>query len=153
GVALSFVLAAVAGRVSGETTITPVGAMGKVTQAMFAVLQPGSATANLMAANVTGGAASQCADLLHDLKAGMLLGASPRRQAISQRSRVLAGAVAGSASSLVLVPDPQNQLLTDEWPAPAVATGSAVAELFAEGLSAKPPGALVAMAIGGAAGV
>lgn len=153
GVALAFVLAAVAGRVSGETTITPVGAMGKVTQAAFAVVQPGSTTANLMAANVTGGAAALCADLLHDFKTGLLLGASPKRQAIAQSAGVLGGALAGSAAYLVLVPDPRTQLLTDEWPAPAVATWRAVAELFAEGLSAMPTGALAAMAIGGALGV
>lgn len=153
GVLLSFVLAAVAGRVSGETAITPVGAMGKVTQAAFALLQPGSATANLMAANVTGGAASQCADLLHDMKAGSILGASPRRQAIAQSAGVLGGAVAGSAAYLVLVPDPAHQLLTDAWPAPAVATWRAVAELFAEGLSSMPQGAMEALAIGGSVGV
>lgn len=152
-VQLAFVLAAVAGRVSGETTLTPVGAMGKVTQAAFAVIQPGNATANLMSANLTGGAASQCADLLHDLKAGALLGASPRRQSIAQWAGVLGGALAGSAAYLVLVPRPREQLMTDEWPAPAVATWRAVAELFAEGLSALPPGSLVAMAIGAGAGV
>ncbi|AKF10885.1 OPT family oligopeptide transporter [Sandaracinus amylolyticus] len=153
GVMLSFVLAAVAGRVSGETTLTPVGAMGKVTQAAFAVLQPGSVTANLMAANVTGGAAAQCAELLHDLKTGVLIGASPRRQAIAQTVGVLGGAIAGSAAYLVLVPDPARQLLTDEWPAPAVATWRAVAELFAQGISSMPTGALEAMAIGGVMGI
>ena len=153
GVVLSFILAAVAGRVSGETAITPVGAMGKVTQAAFAVIAPGNATANLMAANVTGGAASQCADLLHDLKAGALLGASPRRQAIAQSAGVIGGALAGSAAYLVLVPDPVNQLMTDAWPAPAVATWRAVAELFAQGISSMPPGALEAMAIGGSVGI
>ena len=58
GVFLTFVLAIVAARVSGETGITPVGAMGKVTQLTFGVLDPGNVSANLMAANVTGGAAS-----------------------------------------------------------------------------------------------
>ncbi|MCP4739172.1 MAG: OPT family oligopeptide transporter, partial [Bosea sp.] len=37
GVALTFALAIVAGRVSGETGVTPVGAMGKVTQLSFGV--------------------------------------------------------------------------------------------------------------------
>jgi OPT family oligopeptide transporter len=153
GVVLAFVLAAVAGRVAGETTLTPVGAMGKVTQAAFAVIQPGSATANLMAANVTGGAASQCADLLQDLKAGLLIGGSPRRQTVAQSIGVIAGAICGSAAYLVLVPDPRRQLLTDQWPAPAVATWRAVAELFAEGLSALPQGTVTAMTIGAGVGI
>ena len=54
-VVLSFVLAAVAARVAGETGIAPIGAVGKITQLSFGVITPGDATANLMAANVTGG--------------------------------------------------------------------------------------------------
>jgi uncharacterized oligopeptide transporter (OPT) family protein len=67
-VVLSFLLAVVATRVSGETNVTPVGAMGKVTQLLFAVMLPKNAAANLMGASITAGAASQCADLMHDLK-------------------------------------------------------------------------------------
>jgi OPT family oligopeptide transporter len=150
---VTFALATVAARVSGETTVTPVGAMGKVTQLLFGIIRPGDATANLMTANVTGGAASQTADLLHDLKAGLLIGASPRAQAIAQSAGVLGGALLGSAAYLILIPDPEHMLLTDEWPAPAVVTWRAVAELFAEGLEAMPQGSLEAMAIGGAVGV
>ncbi len=152
-VALSFVLAAVAGRVSGETTITPVGAMGKVTQLVFGLLVPANPTANLMSANVTGGSASQCADLLHDLKCGSILGASPRRQAIAQLAGVAGGALAGSAGYLVLLPDPASQIGTDDWPGPAVLTWRAVAEVFARGSGAMPPYALQAMAVGVALGV
>lgn len=151
-VLLTWVLAAVAGRVSGETSVTPVGAMGKVTQLVFGLLIPGNPTANLMSANVTGGAASQGADLLHDLKAGALLGASPRKQAIAQTCGVLGGALAGSAAYLVLLPDPATQIGTADWPGPAVVTWRAVAEVFASGLHAMPPYALEAMAIGGGLG-
>jgi uncharacterized oligopeptide transporter (OPT) family protein len=51
------------------------------------------------------------------------------------------------------LPRPREQLMTDEWPAPAVATWRAVAELFAEGLSALPEGAMVAMSIGAGVGI
>ncbi|MBE7483268.1 MAG: OPT/YSL family transporter [Polyangiaceae bacterium] len=152
-VVFTFLLAVVAGRVSGETGITPVGPMGKVTQLLFGVLSPGDVAGNLMAANVTGGAASQVGDLLHDLKTGALIGASPRQQAIGQTCGVLMGAVVGSAGYLVLVPDPKKMLLTPEWPAPAVAAWKAVAELFKVGFSAMPPKALEAMAIAVALGV
>ncbi|MCC6215786.1 MAG: OPT/YSL family transporter [Polyangiaceae bacterium] len=152
-VLFTFLLAVVAGRVSGETGITPVGPMGKVTQLVFGAVSPGDVAGNLMAANVTGGAASQCGDLLHDLKTGALIGASPRQQAVSQTAGVLAGAVAGCVGYLVLVPDPKGMLLTAEWPAPAVAAWKAVAEVFREGFSAMPPMALDAMAIAGVLGV
>ena len=153
GVLLTFILAVVAARVSGETGITPVGAMGKVTQLTFGVVSPGDATANLMAANVTGGAASQCADLLHDMKTGLLIGASPRQQAIAQAFGVLSGAFLGSAGYLLMIPDPKGMLLTPEWPAPAVAAWKAVAEVFMKGIEAMPEGAFSAIFVAGAAGI
>jgi uncharacterized oligopeptide transporter (OPT) family protein len=152
-VLLSFGLAIVAGRVSGETGITPIGAMGKVAQLTFGFLIPGNVTTNLMTANVTGGASGQCADLLHDLKTGLLLGASLRFQVLAQIFGVLTGSLVGSAVYLVLIPDPQSMLLTIEWPAPAVATWKAVAEIFQDGIEAIPPGSLLAMSLAGLVGV
>ena len=70
---LSFWLALVACRVTGETDTTPVGAMGKVTQLIFGALHPGNINVNLMSANITAGAATSSADLLTDLKSGYLL--------------------------------------------------------------------------------
>lgn len=153
GVLVTFVLAIVAARVAGETNITPVGAMGKITQLLFGVIAPGQAAPNLMAANVTGGAASQCADLMHDLKCGHLIGATPRHQIVAQLFGALAGALAGSAAYLILIPDPQTQLMTPEWPAPAVAAWKAVAEIFVRGLDAMPAGTPAAIATAGAAGI
>ncbi len=153
GVFLSFLMAIVAGRVTGETNVTPVGAMGKVTQLTFGVLDASNISSNLMAANVTGGAASQCGDLLHDLKTGQMLGSWPKHQAFSQSMGVIAGSIVGSAAYMLLVPNPKEQLLTEEWAAPAVATWKAVAEVFAQGISAMPAGTMEAMAIAAAVGV
>jgi putative OPT family oligopeptide transporter len=151
-VVLSFLLAIIAGRVTGETGIAPIGAMGKVTQLVFALLVPGDATANLMSANVTGGSASQCSDMLHDLKTGQLLDASPVQQGVAQVFGVFAGSLAGAAGYLVLIPDPHRDLMTAKWPAPAVAQWKAVAEVLATGV-ALPPGALTAMVLGAGVGV
>jgi hypothetical protein len=152
GILLTFVLATVAARVTGETDITPIGAMGKITQLFFGIVAPGGVAANLMAANVTGGAASQCADMLQDLRSGKVVGSSPRAQAVAQAFGVASGALAGSGAYLLLIPNPEQMLFTDEWAAPAVATWKAVAEVFASGVSAMPEGSVVAMAIGAAVG-
>jgi len=152
-VLLTFLLAVVAARVSGETGIPPIGALGKITQLTFGALSPGNTTVNLMAANVTGGAAGQCSDLLHDLKTGMLVGAQLRLQAIAQVFGILSGALAGTAAYLILIPDPKSMLLTEEWPAPAVATWKAVAEVLAEGFHTIPEGCVVAMIIAGIVGI
>lgn len=137
---LSFVLAIVAGRVSGETGIPPIGALGKITQVSFGFLDPGNTTTNLMTANVTGGSAGQCSDMLHDLKTGKLIGANLRAQVIAQMFGILAGSVSGCAAYLILIPNPMEMLLTEEWPAPAVATWKAVAEVLAQGLDSIPDG-------------
>lgn len=151
-VVLSFGLAVVAGWVSGQTGITPVGALGKITQLSFALISPGNVSANLMSANVTGGAAGQCADLLHDLRTGQIVGATPRLQVAAQVFGVLTGSLAGAAAYLLIIPDPRAMLLTPEWPAPAVATWKAVAEVLSAGIDALPVGAAPAMAIAAVAG-
>lgn len=152
-VALSFLLAIVACRVTGETGIPPIGALGKVTQLSFGFLAPGQVAANLMSANVTGGAAGQSADLMTDLRTGMEVGATPRLQVIAQSFGVLIGAVVGVAVYLFLVPDPASMLMTPEWPAPAVATWKAVAEGLAGGVTSLPPSAIAAIAIAAPLGV
>ncbi len=146
-VALSFLLAIVACRVTGETGITPIGALGKVTQLTFGFLAPGQMAANLMTANVTGGAAGQSADLMTDLRTGLEVGATPRLQIIAQSFGILVGSVVGTLVYLVLIPDPAHMLITPQWPAPAVATWKAVAEGLAHGLSSLPPSAVMAIAI------
>lgn len=153
GVLLTFMLALVAARVSGEVNVTPVTAMGKVTQLTFAMISPANPAANLMAANVTGGSAALCADMMHDLKAGKMLGADPRPQYIAQVCGVLAGALVGCAGYLILIPDPATQLFTEQWPAPSVTAWMSVAQLFMSGLDALPPGAVEAMTIGACIGI
>ncbi len=146
-VALSFILAIVACRVTGETGITPIGALGKVTQFTFGFIAPGNMAANLMTANVTGGAAGQSADLMTDLRTGLEVGATPRLQIIAQSFGILVGSVVGTLVYLVLIPDPAAMLITPQWPAPAVATWKAVAQALSQGLSSLPPNAIAAIAI------
>ena len=153
GVLLTFMLALVAARVSGEVNVTPVTAMGKVTQLAFAALAPAQPAANLMSANVTGGAAGLCADMMHDLKTGKMIGAAPRPQYIAQTLGCVAGALVGCAGYLILLPDPAKQLFTEQWPAPSVTAWLSVAELFMKGFGALPQGALMAMSIGACVGI
>jgi OPT family oligopeptide transporter len=133
-VVLSFWLALVACRVTGETDTTPIGAMGKVTQLTFGALSPGNVNVNLMSANITAGAATSAADLLTDLKSGYLLGAHPRQQCVAQFSGIFVGTVVTVLAFAVLVPNAQV-LGTDQFPAPAAQTWSAVAIALGHGLS------------------
>jgi putative OPT family oligopeptide transporter len=151
-VALSFWLALVACRVTGETDTTPVGAMGKVTQLIFGALSPGNVNVNLMSANITAGAATSAADLLTDLKSGYLLGANPRQQFLAQFSGIFVGTVVSVLAFAVLVPNAQV-IGTDQFPAPAAQTWSAVAIALGQGLSSLESVKLWLIFAGGVVGV
>jgi OPT family oligopeptide transporter len=151
-VVLSFWLALVACRVTGETDTTPVGAMGKVTQLTFGALSPGNVNVNLMSANITAGAATSSADLLTDLKSGYLLGANPRQQFLAQFSGIFVGTIVSVLAFAVLVPNAQV-LGTDQFPAPAAQTWSAVAIALGQGLSSLESVKLWLILAGGVVGV
>lgn len=150
---LAFALAIVAGRIVGETGIPPIGAIGQVSQLSMGMAAPSNAIINLTTANVAGGAAGQCADLLNDFKTGRLINANPYAQVIAQCFGVLTGSIIGSLAYLVLIPDPQSLLITEAWPAPAVITWKAVAETMNIGLDVIPMHARIAMVIGALIGI
>ncbi len=151
-VLLSFALALVACRVTGETDTTPVGAMGKITQLTFGVLNPGNVNVNLMSANVTAAAAASSADLLTDLKSGYLLGANPRKQFLAQLAGIFVGTVVSVLAFRLLVPN-AAALGSDQFPAPAAQTWRAVALALSHGIGDLGPVKIWSIAIGAAVGV
>lgn len=151
-VLLSFALALVACRITGETDTTPVGALGKVTQLTFGALNPGNIYVNLMSANITAGAATSSADLLTDLKSGYLLGANPRKQFLAQFAGIFVGTLVTVLTFSVLVPD-ASVLGSEQFPAPAAQTWAAVAKALSHGLAALAPVKVWSIALGGVLGV
>ena len=151
-VVLSFVLALVACRVTGETDTTPVGAMGKITQLAFGVLSPGNMNVNLMSANVTAAAASSSADLLTDLKSGYLLGANPRKQFLAQFAGIFVGTLISVLAFRLLVPD-ASVLGSDQFPAPAAQTWRAVAVTLSHGIRDLGPVKIWSVVVGGLVGI
>jgi len=149
-VAAAFLLSVVAARATGETGVTPIGAMGKITQLLFGVLVPGNAAANLMTATVTAGAASHSADLLMEVKTGYLLGASPRKQFWAQLLGVFAGA-AVCVPVYFLVAKPEK--LGKELAAPAAVAWASVAKLLKDGAKNLPKLALVGIVVGISIGI
>jgi uncharacterized oligopeptide transporter (OPT) family protein len=142
----------VAARATGETDITPVGPLSKITQLTFGAIKPGDVTVNLMTANVTAGATAAAGDLLTDLKSGYLLGANPRQQFYAQIAGVLAGAAICVPIYFVLIPS-VDLLGTERWPAPAALVWRGVAELLAKGVGALHPTAQWGLAIGASLGI
>jgi len=153
GVLLTFLLSIVAARATGETDITPIGAMGKITQLVYGVLAPTNITTNLMTASITSGAASHAADLLTDLKSGYLLGGNPRKQTISQFFGVIAGTLISVPAYLFVVQRNPENLGSEALPAPAAKVWASVAQLLAKGVDALPAGAQEAIVVGAILGI
>jgi uncharacterized oligopeptide transporter (OPT) family protein len=151
-VLLSFALALVACRVTGETDTTPVGAMGKITQLTFGVVSPGNVNVNLMSANVTAAAAASSADLLTDLRSGYLLGANPRKQFIAQFAGIFVGTLVTVLSFRLLIPD-ASALGSDQFPAPAAQTWRAVAVTLSHGIGSLGPVKMWSIVVGGLVGI
>ncbi|CDH49999.1 oligopeptide transporter [Lichtheimia corymbifera JMRC:FSU:9682] len=87
-VILAFIMSFVGIQAAGETDINPTGSCAKMSQLIFAGMPgPDISTIqknNLMAGNITASAASQSVDMVGDLKAGQIVGASPRSQFLAQ---------------------------------------------------------------------
>lgn len=151
-VGVSFIASLVCCRATGETDTTPIGAMGKLTQLVYAVL-PGAkfnAIINLMAAGTTASAGSSSADLLTDLKSGYLLGANPRKQFLAQFFGVFFGTLALVPAWYLMVP---NKKKLEDFNPPATNMWKAVADLLTQGIHMLPRTALVAIVIGALIGV
>jgi putative OPT family oligopeptide transporter len=149
---MTFFLALVACRATGETDITPIGAMGKIMQLTYGALIPQNYAVNLMTASITASASIEAADLLTDLKSGYLLGAHPRRQFIAQFLGIFTGSIGSVLCYFLLVPD--ATVLTGlggappQFAAPAAQQWRAVAELFRLGIGNLHPLAREGIAVG-----
>jgi len=141
------------------TSITPISAMGKLTQLTFGALAPGDKEVNLMTAGITGEVASHAANLLQDIKPGYMLGAKPRQQAIGHVLGIFAGAVLSiPVFYLVFLKLPPSDLFATElsvpytmdskFPMPSATVWKAVADVLAEGIHKIKPSAQYAALAG-----
>ncbi|KAL8709472.1 MAG: hypothetical protein Q9220_005855 [cf. Caloplaca sp. 1 TL-2023] len=96
-IALALLLSIMGVRAQGETDLNPVSGISKLTQLAFALVIPSSnpnaVMINLLAGAISESGALQAGDLMQDLKAGHLLGASPKAQFYGQIIGSAVGAV------------------------------------------------------------
>ena len=149
-----FVFTLIAANSTALTSITPTGALGKLTQLTYGALAPGNVTTNLMTAGITGEVASNSSNLLMDIKPGYMLGAKPRQQAIGHVLGIFAGAIVAVPIFYVtfLHAGPAN-LITEQYPMPAATIWRAVAEILTLGLSNLSESAQWAALIGAFVGI
>jgi len=100
---LALVLSIMGVRALGETDLNPVSGISKLTQLVFALIVPSGKHANhaiiinLLAGAVSEAGALQAGDILQDLKAGHLIGASPKAQFYGQLIGSVVGAFVSAA--------------------------------------------------------
>ena len=136
------------------TSITPTGALGKLTQLTYGVLAPGSITTNIATAGITAEVAGNAANLLMDIKPGYMLGAKPRQQAIGHVLGIIAGAVASVPIFYwVFMRNGPQELITEQYPMPAATIWKAVAELLTAGISTLALSAQWAALVGAILGI
>ncbi len=150
---LVFVFAIIAVNSTGLTSITPIGAMGKLTQLTFGAIAPGNMTTNLMTAGITGEVVSSASNLLMDIKPGYMLGAKPRQQAVGHVLGIMAGALVVVPVFYKLFGGDVARLGQGEFPLPAAQVWKAVAELLAKGFGSMHPSARWAMLVGAVLGI
>jgi putative OPT family oligopeptide transporter len=143
---LSFLLAAIAVRAYGETDISPIGTMGHATQIIFGGLAPGQTLTNIMTAGITAGCANPAVDMMQDLKAGHLLGSTPRKQVYAQFIGVFVGSVVAVPIFNAVIG--AYGLGTQALPAPAAILWSGMAKLLSQGLSVLPQYTSIAILAG-----
>ncbi len=165
-IVLVFFFSLIAINSTGLTAITPIGAMGKLTQLTFGVVAPNDKSTNLITAGITGEVASNSANLLMDIKPGYMLGAKPRQQAFGHILGAFAGAILSvpvfylvfiRADGANLTPTQafaaestsvQELKFGDDYPMPAATVWKGVADVLAEGVSSLKESAQWAALVG-----
>jgi uncharacterized oligopeptide transporter (OPT) family protein len=151
---LIFVFTLIGVNSTALTSITPTGALGKLTQLTYGVLAPGNIRTNIATAAITAEVASNASNLLMDIKPGYMLGAKPRQQALGHLLGIVAGAiVAVPIFYLVFLRGRPEELVNDQYPMPAATIWKAVAEILTQGLDKLAVSARWAALIGGLLGI
>jgi len=150
---LVFIFTLIAVNSTGLTSITPGGALGKLTQLSFSVLAPGNIPTNVMTAGITSEVSLNASNLLMDIKPGYMLGAKPRQQAVGHVLGVIAGSLVAVPVFYMIFHGDLSLLTSDKLPLPAVQIQKSVAEVLTKGLSFLHPTAQVAVAIGAILGI
>lgn len=151
---LVFVFTIIAAHSTALTSITPTGALGKLTQVTFAGIAPKDISTNIMSASITGEVSSNASNLLMDIKPGYMLGGKPRQQAMGHVLGIIAGALcAVPVFYVAFLQNNPDGLISEQYPMPAAQVWKAVAEVLTRGLSELHYTAIVAAAIGGLLGI
>jgi putative OPT family oligopeptide transporter len=146
-IVLALLLANVCARATGETDVGPAGPMGTLTQAAFT---SSGAVTSVVTGSVSSGSATQVTQTLYALHVGHRLGASIRAQVGAQLLGAALGAVVVVPIYFLLART--YGIGTEALPAAGAQSWKAMAEAARGGVAGLPPHAMLAGALGLAAG-
>jgi uncharacterized oligopeptide transporter (OPT) family protein len=111
----------------GLLSITPTGALGKITQLTYGIIAPGNIKTNIATAGISAEVSGSASNLIQNIKPGYMLGGKPRLQAIGHIIGAFSGALFSVAVfyPLFLKNNPA-QLISEEYPYPAATVWKAV---------------------------
>ncbi len=132
---LVFAFSIMAVNATGLTGTTPGGALAKMTQAVYSLLDPGNLATNLTAAGVTSNVCLNASNLLMDIKPGYMLGAKPRQQAVGHVIGIFAGSLVAIPVFYMLFHGDISLFGTEKFPMPGAVVWKAVADVLSKGLS------------------
>lgn len=150
---LVFVFTLIAVTSTGLTSITPGGALGKLTQLTYSIISPGNVPTNIMAAGINSEVSLNASNLLMDIKPGYMLGAKPRQQAIGHVLGIFAGAIVAVPVFYLIFHGDISLFTSEKMPMPGATIWKAVAEVLTQGLSVLHPTARIAVAVGAVLGI
>ncbi len=150
---LVFVFTLIAATSTGLTSITPVGAVAKMTQLTFSVVARGNTATNIMTAGITADVTLSASNLLMDIKPGYMLGAKPRQQAVGHVLGVIAGSLVAVPIFYALFHGNIGIFTSEAMPMPSAQIWRSVAELLTHGFRTLHVSARIAMAVGALLGL
>ena len=153
GLPLIFIFTLIAVTSTGLTSITPGGALGKLTQLTYSIISPGNIPTNIMAAGINSEVSLNASNLLMDIKPGYMLGAKPRQQAVGHILGIFAGALVAVPVYYAIFHNDISMFTSEKLPMPTVTIWRAVAEVLTHGISALHPTAQLAALIGAVLGI
>ena len=150
---LIFIFTLIAVTSTGLTSVTPGGALGKLTQLSYAIISPGNTSTNIMAAGINGSVSLNASNLLSDIKPGYMLGAKPRQQAVGHVLGIFAGSLVAVPVFYLMFHGNVSMFTSESMPMPAAMVWKAVADVLSKGLSSLHPTVKISVLIGGVLGI
>ncbi|MBS0191135.1 MAG: OPT/YSL family transporter [Phycisphaerales bacterium] len=151
---LIFALSLICTNAMALTSWTPTGALAKIPQFTFGMLDRSNPGVNLMTAGITASVASNAANLLSDIKPGYMLGAKPRQQAIGHVIGIVAGGLVSTPLFYVMFlsnykpgDNVQDVMATDRFPMPSAVQWKGVADIIEHGFHGLSPSIIWSLSI------